>query len=259
MTIFKVLAIWLYRFVWSVLRIFSGLLLLIPAIVFVAHIADRIERSTTSAYVPPGPIVCGKMAGMVYEFPRVYFPFWPEYEGKSSFDPDFINNKRGCDANLRSVFLAMAWPTLEPAKDRLIFEQGLEHEGLLVAISPIFAKEGDLRLGRDYLLSRLNHDVSKGFTYDNLLKLYLVEGGDKLLGGKRKRVYWSEDSGEITSVTECLWRPREPNFYTCEMTFVVFGQLYVKARMLPGKLVQWPQIRLALEVFINKSRKRGGV
>ncbi|WP_156340861.1 hypothetical protein [Pseudomonas sp. NBRC 111124] len=235
------------------------MLLLIPAIVFVAHIADRIERSTTSTYIPPGPIVCGKMAGMVYEFPRVYFPFWPEYEGKSSFHPDFINNKRGCDANLRSVFLAMAWPTLEPAKDRLIFEQGLEHEGLLVAISPIFAKEGDLRRGRDYLLSKLDEVKGRKFTYDELLELYMVEGGDTSWEGGRKRIYWSESPGEVTSLIECRWRPRKPNFYSCEMTFVVFGQLYVKANMLPEKLVQWSQIQLALEVFISKSRKRGGV
>ncbi|WP_177331639.1 hypothetical protein [Pseudomonas sp. NBRC 111123] len=255
MNMFRFFIVWLYVVVWQVLRVFSGVILLFLVVIYVASVADSIKRSSTSSYVPPGPIVCGKMAGVVYEFQRVYFPFWPEYEGKSSFDPDFINNKRGCDANLRSVFMAMTWPGLEPAKDRLIFEQGLEHEGLLVAISPIFAKEGDLRLMRDYLLSKVVREAGSKVIYDDLLKLYLVEGGDRTRKGGRKRIYWSEASGEVTSLTECLWRPREPNFYACQMTFVVFGVLHVEVTMLPEKLVQWPKIQRALEVFITKSKK----
>jgi hypothetical protein len=39
------------------------------------------------------------------------------------------------------------------------------------------------------------------------------------------------------------------------MTFVVFGVLHVEVTMLPEKLVQWPKIQRALEVFITKSKK----
>ncbi|MGG7478899.1 hypothetical protein ACQ7CH_15795, partial [Providencia sp. R3] len=47
--------------------------------------------------------VCGQFNGTVIEVPDKYaFPF-AEYEGYSYFDPRFIENKEGCDANFREL------------------------------------------------------------------------------------------------------------------------------------------------------------
>ena len=194
------------------------------------------------------------MAGEVYRFPRVYFPFWPEYEGKSSFEPGFIENKKGCDANLVSVFMAMTWPGLEPAEDRLIFEQGLEHEGLLIGISPIVARQGDLPMLKDHWLSQIPKEAAARVEYDSLLRLYRVEGFAVGSVRGRKMYLWSEEEGRITSLTECLWRPRKPNFYTCKMNFVVFDQLIVDVAMLPEKLGQWSTIKSEVELFLTESK-----
>lgn len=40
--------------------------------------------------------------------------FWAEYEGKSSWKVGFIDNKKGCDANLTLLTLEMLWPSMKP-------------------------------------------------------------------------------------------------------------------------------------------------
>lgn len=249
MSVIKVLLFRLYVIIWSLLRV-GSVVLLLP--VFLAFVYGGVEfwQNRNRVYVPPDPVVCGKMAGNVYEFQRQYFPFWPEYEGKSSLEPGFSNNKTGCDANLRSVFLAMTWPGLEPAEDRLFFEQGLEHEGLLVSISPIVAQEGDLPMLRKYWLSKIPKEAAAKIEYDVLLRLYRAEGFDLDWGYGRKIYLWSEKDGRITSITKCLWQPKEPSFYSCKMTFVVFESLLVEATFLPEKLGQWSKIKTALVQFL---------
>ncbi|WP_272665376.1 hypothetical protein [Providencia sp. PROV174] len=57
----------------------------------------------------PG-FVCGQFNKNIIEVPSEYvFPF-AEYEGYSYFDPRFIENKEGCDANFRELTLITHWP-----------------------------------------------------------------------------------------------------------------------------------------------------
>lgn len=251
----KELLIWLYVISWQVLRACSAVLLLIAAVLYAGAVAQSLYKSMNYVYVPKDPVVCGKMAGEVYRFSRLYFPFWPEYEGASSFDPDFVNNKKGCDANLRSVFLSMTWPGLEPAEDRLIFEQGLDHEGLLVGISPIKGRGGDLRLQRDHLLSKMPPENTLK-NYDPVMNLYRAEALGRDMEQESMRIYWNEIEGEVTSVFDCYWRPSEPNFFACKMTFVVFDALLVDAIMRIDKLSQWEVIKDELEGFLIHAKKK---
>ncbi len=250
----KDLLVWLYVIGWQVLRACSAVLLLLLAVLYAGAVAQSLYKSMNDVYVPKDPVVCGKMAGDVYRFSRLYFPFWPEYEGKSSFDPDFVNNKKGCDANLRSVFLSMTWPGLEPAEDRLIFEQGLEHEGLLVAVSPVRGKGGDLVLLRDILLDKMPAEEARNSGFDPSLALYSAEGRNLAFGQGRKRIYWHESDGEVTTVFDCNWKPTEPHFYSCGMNFVVFGGVLVEANMRTEKLPQWRVVKSELEIFLMNSK-----
>ena len=244
----------LYVLVWSSLRVCTAVLLLVPVLAVIDMVWqgepwNRRERITAD------PIVCGKISGVVYEFPRSYFPFWPEYEGKSSFDSGFVNNKKGCDANLVSVLLSMTWPGLVPADDRLVFQQGLEHEGLLVAVSPVTAREGDLRLQLEFLLRKSPNGIFALAEYDESSSLYRVEGRDAVFESHKKLIYWSGRLDDISSVGYCSWRPRKPNYYSCEMTFVALGDVLVKVVMRPDKLGRWMEVKRSLEQFLINSRK----
>ncbi|MEX6150446.1 hypothetical protein AB6G45_17200 [Providencia hangzhouensis] len=61
----------------------------------------------------PG-FVCGQFNRNIIEVPSKYvFPF-AEYEGYSYFDPRFVENKKGCEANFRILPMRMSWPDLKP-------------------------------------------------------------------------------------------------------------------------------------------------
>lgn len=180
------------------LRLCSAVLLLTPVLVMIV-VAWKSEPWKPGE-VTFDPFVCGRISGEVYKFSRLYFPFWPEYEGKSSFDPGFIYNKKGCDANLVSVFLSMTWPELEPADDSLVFRQGLEHEGLLVAVGPITAREGDLRRQLEFLLRKSPAETITLAEYDESSSLYRVEARDTIL-----KITRSLSIGRVSSMTWLLW------------------------------------------------------
>ncbi|HDS1736227.1 hypothetical protein [Pseudomonas sp. BP8] len=244
----------LYAVSWGVLRIFSFVLLSIYGVVIalgIWHGEPWVPREKAEV----DPIVCGRMSGVVYQFPRLYFPFWPEYEGKSSFDPDFGSNKKGCKANFSSIFLSMSWPALSPADDSWVFRQGLEHEGLLVSMSPIVAREGDLRNTLDWLLGKPVQEVLANTAYDEVAKLYRVEMHDRVFEDNKKLIYWGDSLEEVTSVGFCDWRPREPNYYSCHMSYVVFGDVLVEVIMRPDKLGSWSLIMQSLKDFLVESRK----
>ncbi|MEZ1435843.1 hypothetical protein QVM41_06070 [Pseudomonas shirazica] len=241
---------------WNFLRVCAAVLLLIPVVVMIS-VAWKSEPWKKRERIAVDPIVCGKISGKVYEFSRLYFPFWPEYEGKSSFDPDFVNNKKGCDASLVSVFLSMTWPGLAPADDSLVFRQGLEHEGLLVAVAPITAREGDLRLKLEFLLRKSPAETITVAEFDESYSLYRVEARDAVFENHKKLIYWEGELDDMTSVGYCDWRPKIPNYYSCEMTFVVFGDVLVKVIMRPDKLGQWLKVRRSVEEFLIASIKRG--
>ncbi|EPQ5229423.1 hypothetical protein LN149_002529 [Providencia stuartii] len=67
--------------------------------------------SAINSYADNRPgFVCGQFNGTVIEVPEKYAFSFAEYEGYSYFDPRFIENKEGCDANFRELTLITHWP-----------------------------------------------------------------------------------------------------------------------------------------------------
>ncbi|MQG95087.1 hypothetical protein [Pseudomonas sp. MN1F] len=247
-------AVRLYFMGWQTLRVCAGLFLAMRVILYVWLIYYAYTKPAQS--YEPSPVVCGKMAGEVYEFSRLYFPFWPEYEEGFSKGPYYVR-KNDCDISIKSIFIAMKWPKLEPAENHRIYERLLDRGGLLVAVTPIVAIENDLRQWRDHLLEMRSFGEAPSVAYDSQLGLYRNVGSDYSWGRRSRRIFWSEELGEVSSVTICNWQAREPDFYACEMVFLISGTLKVQVTMSPEKFVQWHEVRRALEAFLVSRKKAG--
>ncbi|MDI9780483.1 hypothetical protein QM325_22240 [Pseudomonas putida] len=247
----KSYAVRLYVVIWQALRVCAGLFLMMRVALYSSALYSIYTRPLQS-YEPP-PVACGVMAGGVYEFSRLYFPFWPEYEERKN--GSYYVDRRDCDRNIKLIVLAMTWPALESAKYRRIYERLLNNQGLLVAVSPIESSENDLQQVRDHLLDKFSSREASVVSYDNSLGLYRVAGGDYFWGRRSRRLYWSEELGVVTSVTICNWQKQEPDFYACEMTFVMSGDLRVKVTLSPESFLRWFEVRRALEEFLVSSKK----
>lgn len=250
----KAYAVRLYVVAWQTLRVCAGLILAMRVILY-AWLIYHAYTKPAQSYVPP-PVFCGKLAGEVYEFSLLYFPFWPEYEERSSKGAYYVK-KNDCDISIKSIFIAMNWPKLEPAGNHRIYERLLDRGGLLVAVTPIAVNEIDLRQWRDQLLEMRSFGEAPVVEYDSQLGLYRSVGSDYAWGRRSRRIFWSEALEEVSSVIICNWQAREPDFYACEMTFLISGILKVKVTMSPEKLVQWHEVRRAIEAFLVSSKKAG--
>lgn len=88
----------LYVVIWQLLRVgAAGLLLMyyVPAlfIMFGAQYVSYEDAERYENYQPSNSYVaCGMISGFVIELTGKYIVFWPEYEGKNSWDKDFILN-----------------------------------------------------------------------------------------------------------------------------------------------------------------------
>ncbi|PVZ42685.1 hypothetical protein [Pseudomonas sp. CC120222-01a] len=250
----KIHASRLYVITWQTLRVCAGLLLAMRAVLYAGLICYEYTKPA-KLYEPP-PVVCGKMAGEVYEFSRLYFPFWPEYEERSSKRSYYVR-ENDCDINIASIFIAMSWPGLEPAENHRIHERLLDRGGLLVAVTPIVTSGNDLRQWRDQLLEMRSFGEAPIVVYDSQLGLYRDVGNDYSWGRRNRRIFWKEERGVVTSVTICNWQAREPDFYACEMMFLMNGILKVQVTMSPEKFEQWHEVRRAIEAFLVSSKKAG--
>jgi hypothetical protein len=248
----KEYAVRLYVFAWQALRVCAGLILAMRFILY-AWLVYYAYTKPAQSYEPP-PIVCGKIAGEVYEFSRLYFSFWPEYEEESSKGSYYVK-KNDCDTSIKSIFIAMNWPGLEPAENHRIHEWLLDRGGLLVAVTPVVINKVDLRQWRDQLLEMGSFGEAPVIAYDSQLGLYRNVGRDYFWWRRSRRVFWSEELGVVSSVTICNWQAQEPDFYACEMMFLISGILKVQVTMSPEKLAQWHEVRRALEAFLVSSKK----
>ena len=137
----------LYVVVWSLLRIGAAVLLLIfymPAL-FVWLSPQNLSKEDAERYKnyqPPNPLVtCGVISGTVLEVSRKYIMFWPEYEGKSSWEKGFIFNKKGCDANLRALDLTVSWPGFQVVKSEDYFVRCDKNSILEMTVAPLIQRE----------------------------------------------------------------------------------------------------------------------
>lgn len=204
-------------------------------------------------------MVCGKLNGHVIEVSREYFAFWPEYEGKSSWEKGFTNNKKGCGANLVSVPMVMTWPGMIPANHATYFVQALEFEGLSVSLGPFRRSGIDFRSTLDFFLSATPPQWIDRVRFDEEVGLYYVDGNDRVFDGRVNKYFWLETNGEIPVVFECLWLTMENRLYTCEGTYVLkeLGVL-VDVRFTPEKMKDWSTIISAVEKFVVEKIKNKG-
>ncbi|NIX92186.1 hypothetical protein HCG45_05450 [Pseudomonas fulva] len=239
---------------WNALRLSVAGLLLTFVLLLVAG-AWKSQISKEGNYVPSGPIVCGRFSGETYDFPLLYFPLWPEYKGRSSFDPGFIYNKKGCGADFSSVALSMTWPELAPADDSWFFQQGLEHEGLLVEATQVGSVPGHLDRRLDFLLRHSPGKALESATYNKLIGLFWLEVEAASFAQNKRVVYWDKGANGTRLLIACDWRARTSSYYSCQMSFIAFGEIFIDVTMLPDKLSQWREVRNSIEEFFINSRK----
>ena len=219
----------------------------------------------------PG-FVCGKFNGHVMEVPDSYIIYWAEYEGASAWDPDFINNKKGCDANFVVLPMIASWPDMQPGDQELWYKQGLEYEGLRMRVEPYRRFDTDVAFMRDAYL-RLRKYENKTFdpiVYINELGLFFVKATSKLFRAEPQDrnspywfdedvngYYWAEVNGQVPVVFDCQWLPLEKRYYICEARFVMpeIGSL-VEVIFTVEKLPQWRSIVSSTQRFLLSHIKR---
>ncbi len=220
----------------------------------------------------PG-FVCGKFNGHVMEVPDSYIIYWAEYEGASAWDPDFINNKKGCDANFVVLPMIASWPDMQPGDQELWYKQGLRFEGLAISVEPFKRSDTDITYKRDFFLRKQKNKTFSPVVYIDKLGLFFVEATEKLNRGKPpdknapdwyywfdedvNGYYWAEVNGRIPVIFDCQWLPLEKRYYICEARFVMpeIGSL-VEVIFTVEKLPQWRAIVSSTQQFLLSHIKR---
>ncbi|MEX9609711.1 hypothetical protein AB7Y92_06490 [Providencia manganoxydans] len=205
--------------------------------------------------------VCGKFHQNVMEVPIEYIYMFAEYEGAIYWDPDFINNKKGCDANFRVLPLLVSWPDMQAS------EYWERDDGLTIAITPIEVNEPYMTRIHNNFMNSIHHGAQGELLYDDESDLYFTEfismlnnGAVKLLKHKndphydderRIGVYWDNIEGEVTTVSRCQWTPITRKYYACYMHFLMpeIGAS-VEVYFSYGKLPLWEKVRHKTELFL---------
>ncbi|MDA5496430.1 hypothetical protein [Yersinia aleksiciae] len=217
----------------------------------------------------PG-FVCGKFNGHVMEVPNSYIIYWAEYEGASAWDPDFINNKKGCDANFVVLPMITRWPDMQPGDQEKWYVQGLRYEGLAISVEPLRRPDMDITYMRDfYLTPRKDKTFSPVIHFDDL-GLFFVKVTKKLIRPEPQDrsdpdwfdegingYYWQEIDGRVPVVFDCMWLPLEKRYYICDAIFVMseIGSL-VEVTFTIEKLPQWKTIVSNTQQFLLSHIKR---
>ncbi|MFD1092232.1 hypothetical protein [Providencia vermicola] len=202
----------------------------------------------------PG-FVCGKFNGNVVEVPREYVDFIAEYEGYSYFDRRAINNKKGCDANFTVLPLRMTWPEMKPV-DRIKADQNKEE--IKIAVKPLTNSNATMNKFRDNSINNDFFGKRSGVYYDDELDLYFIEylkedaityNGISYLD--RRRVYWSEDKDEVTSIIDCNWLTLKGGYYRCDIN----GRIpeidaYFQTDIKWSQIRQWERILVKSKEFV---------
>ena len=180
-----------------------------------------VEWALSPASVPivHDPYVCGKISGYVLRYPRDYVSYWPEYEGKSSWEVGFNENKKGCGANLRTLTLVMSWPDMKSARSMNTRSSGFR--GVFVTIRPLLFISQGVGQVRRTALQFLTPDQIRNTEYRSDLGLYHVRGYGSLMDEKYSDFYWGERDGKINHVIYCLWSNFQQKISKCRASFLI--------------------------------------
>lgn len=243
----------LCRYLGCVLWAFSKFLLCLSLVWLLVAVAVT-PTWAPKKFTTPNPMVCGKISGVVYELPRKYVIYWPEYEGKSSWEPGFINNKKGCDANLVSLYMAMTWPEMQPVSYGEA--TSFSFDGISVAIEPWLHGEAGLRRQLQHYLRETPVAEIKAAKFNQDLGLNFLVGVDSAFPSQRKGFFWLESKGRMQYIGYCNWVEHKASYSRCYLEFLMPGEsAVVNVEFLWGRLEEWRGIASRVgEFFVNSVR-----
>ncbi|MBQ0268413.1 MULTISPECIES: hypothetical protein [Providencia] len=203
----------------------------------------------------PG-FVCGQFNKNIIEVPGEYvFPF-AEYEGYSYFDPRFIENKKGCEANFRVLPMRMSWSDLKPSN-----EVSNDVKIIEVYAEPLKGNPEKYLSYRKHVYLDMGYLKRKGeLYYDEELDLYFTEvtvtirrsiGHKDDMYFNKKGYYWKEINNEVVFLIECEWLPIDEKYHKCFQYFLIpeIGtkvKFYFDAKELSNSNIMREKIRIFL-------------
>lgn len=208
----------------------------------------------------PG-FVCGKFNNTIVEVPSDYVYTFAEYEGYSYFDPIFIENKKGCEANFRILPMRMSWSDLKPSN-----EVSNDVKIIEVYVEPLKGDPEKYLSYRKHVYLDMGYLKRKGeLYYDEELELYFNEVSIefKHINGNKVDVniikygyYWDEDNGEVNVLMECSWRQLDDSYRRCKLLSLMpeFGLKYSVSFEF-SNLVNWEAIQDKVRLFLSERIK----
>ncbi|MEX9950009.1 hypothetical protein AB7X11_16005 [Providencia alcalifaciens] len=202
----------------------------------------------------PG-FVCGRFNGNIVEVTRNYVDFIAEYEGYSYFDRRSVKNKKGCDANFTILPLRMTWPEMHPV-DRMKSDQN--EKEIRISVTPMTNNTASMNMFRDNSINEDFFGKRSGVYYDDELDLYFVEQEDKILMKdeiepyiKKRRVYWSENKNEVTSIICCSWVQIKSEYYFCDINSRIPEiDASIQINIKWNQMYQWGKVLLKSKGFV---------
>lgn len=195
----------------------------------------------------PAP-VCGRLSDAVIEVPSQYLFFWAEYEGKSSWEVGFSENKKGCDANLVSLVLEMIWPSMKPFPK---FEDGPGRTRGHVTIHLQQANELFFDRYLKYLLSSKNTSNRSLSGYDEVLSLNYVLNTRMAEKRESKNIYWTSKSGEISTILECTTLDSIGVYGCRKIWFLAEYKASVSLSYATDFLMHWESMQIDVNNFVK--------
>ncbi|CNF50639.1 Uncharacterised protein [Yersinia bercovieri] len=240
-------------------------------LIYNLYLAIILLMLSTLSYADNRPgFVCGKFNGHVMEVPQSYIIYWAEYEGASAWDPDFINNKKGCDANFVVLPMITSWPDMQPGDKSNWYKYREEFGGLRISVEPLKRSDKYINYMRDFYLEKRKDKIFESIVYMDNLELYFTKVTKKLIRSSQQDksdpywfdedingYYWSENEGRVDVVFNCLWLPLEKRYYICDALFVMseIGSL-VEVTFTVENLPQWKVIVSSTQQFLLSHIKK---
>ncbi|MGA9664634.1 MAG: hypothetical protein WBQ92_23395, partial [Pseudomonas alloputida] len=170
--------------------------------------------------------------------------------------PGFTNNKKGCGANLVSLYMAMSWPEMQPVSYGEA--TSFSFDGISVAIEPWPHGEAGLRKQLQHYLRETPAAVVQASKLNEDLGLNFLEGVDSAFPNQRKGFFWLETKGRMQYIGYCNWVEHKANYSRCYLEFLMPGDnAIVNVEFLWGRLGEWHNISLTVGEFFMNAVKYG--
>ncbi|QJI32233.1 hypothetical protein HKK55_27220 [Pseudomonas sp. ADAK18] len=250
----------LYITVWQLLRGGAAILLLVifvPLLIAGYYGFFNAENTSNTVEVRQDVdprVVCGTLSNTIIEIPREYIVFWPEYEGKSSWEKGFTSNQKGCDAKLMSLYISVSWPDFQPLSINKSLVNNSKSLGLEITISPVLRKTDDMQY---FLESRLKTGENFSATYqhkyyDKSFELFYIDSSSPIVPEVMNRYYWAESNGSIPVVFECYRTRKSTEMHSCTGYFIMRDFDYFVSLEFPFyKFREWREIVKSTKFFIS--------